>query len=58
MSAIELRKKSADVTRPFPTPAMAGGLFSINREYFFEIGSYDRSMKVWGGDNLGEFFLQ
>lgn len=31
---------------------MAGGLFSIDREYFFEIGSYDRDMKIWGGDNL------
>ena len=31
---------------------MAGGLFTINREYFYEIGAYDDGMEVWGGENL------
>ncbi|KAL7032311.1 hypothetical protein ACKWTF_007282 [Chironomus riparius] len=48
----ELKKRQKDVSAPFKTPAFAGGLFSINRNYFFEIGSYDQEMKIWGGDNI------
>jgi len=31
---------------------MAGGLFSIDREYFELIGKYDEGMEIWGGENL------
>ncbi len=31
---------------------MAGGLFAIDRHYFFEIGAYDDQMEIWGGENL------
>ncbi|XP_004430828.2 PREDICTED: inactive polypeptide N-acetylgalactosaminyltransferase-like protein 5 [Ceratotherium simum simum] len=39
-------------TRPIRSPAMAGGIFAINRHYFNEIGQYDKGMNLWGGENL------
>ncbi|KAL0128274.1 hypothetical protein PUN28_003499 [Cardiocondyla obscurior] len=47
-----LNERRNNIVEPFRTPAMAGGLFSINREYFFELGSYDDQMRIWGGENL------
>jgi len=45
-------KTSQDLINPIPSPTMAGGLFAIEREYFFDIGEYDSGMNVWGGENL------
>lgn len=36
----------------YRTPAFAGGLFSISRDYFYHIGSYDEEMEIWGGENI------
>lgn len=43
------RKSAAD---PIRSPTMAGGLFAIDRSYFYEIGSYDTEMSYWGGENV------
>lgn len=48
----ELLTRKINPIAPFPTPAMAGGLFAIMKDYFFESGTYDEEMHIWGGENL------
>ncbi|XP_029641989.1 probable N-acetylgalactosaminyltransferase 9 isoform X1 [Octopus sinensis] len=40
------------LVEPFRSPTMAGGLFAVNRQFFFDIGTYDPGMEIWGGENL------
>jgi polypeptide N-acetylgalactosaminyltransferase len=34
------------------SPTHAGGLFAIDRKYFFELGAYDPGLQIWGGENF------
>ncbi|KAG7267228.1 hypothetical protein CRUP_010657 [Coryphaenoides rupestris] len=46
------KRRRKDETYPIKTPTFAGGLFSISREYFYRVGSYDEEMEIWGGENI------
>ncbi|KFW71665.1 Polypeptide N-acetylgalactosaminyltransferase 1 [Pygoscelis adeliae] len=48
----EMDRRKGDRTLPVSFLSMAGGLFSIDRDYFQEIGTYDAGMDIWGGENL------
>lgn len=37
---------------PVPTPAIAGGLFTVDRAFFKRIGAYDPDFEIWGSENL------
>jgi len=37
---------------PFDSPSMAGGLWSMDKDYFWELGGYDAGMGFWGAENV------
>ncbi|KAJ8309346.1 hypothetical protein KUTeg_014220 [Tegillarca granosa] len=48
MTAEERNKRAMNPVDPIRTPMIAGGLFTIDKSWFEELGKYDMKMDVWG----------
>ncbi|VEL40692.1 unnamed protein product [Protopolystoma xenopodis] len=38
--------------RPYPSPVIAGGIFSLLKRTFLRLGGYDEEMRTWGVENI------
>lgn len=48
----ELKRINHSKTALIRLPTHVGCAFAVDREFFYEIGSYDEGMDIWGSENL------
>ncbi|KAK7080202.1 Polypeptide N-acetylgalactosaminyltransferase 14, partial [Halocaridina rubra] len=48
----EEKETRKDVTSPYRSPVIAGGLFLIWRKWWEQLGKYDPGLEIWGAENL------
>lgn len=48
----ELKRINHSKTALIRLPTHVGCAFAVDRDFFYEIGSYDEGMDIWGSENL------
>lgn len=52
LSKVDTKHHRDNPTDTIKTPMIAGGIFSIRRDWFFKLGTYDPNIDIWGGENF------